>query len=72
MTLQFHAYRRSSRGQIEQVLVTKRPGQPSEPMPTGVIYKTDRAASADCARLNNASASARTCRAKHGLVAATV
>ena len=36
------------------------------------VASGDRAAAADVARLNNDSASARTCRAKHGLTAAAV
>jgi len=72
MTLQYHGYRRNAANQIEQVLVTKRPGRPTEPVATGVTYKSDRAAAADCARLNNDSATAKACRAKHGLERASV
>lgn len=52
----FYAKALNARGKIEQMLVTKEPGKPTQPSWTGKIYKSDREADRDITALNVAIA----------------
>lgn len=52
----FYAKALNSRGQIEQMLVTKEPGKTTVPQWTGKVYRTERDADRDITALNVAIA----------------
>lgn len=56
MAIAFYAKALNARGRIEQILVTKEPGKPTQPQWTGKIYKSDREADRDITALNVAIA----------------
>jgi hypothetical protein len=53
MTITYFAYVRNALGRIEQMHVTKEAGKASQPRWTGIIYKSERIADADTAKLNS-------------------
>jgi hypothetical protein len=53
MTITYFAYARNAFGRIEQMHVTKEAGKASQPRWTGIIYKNERIADADTAKLNS-------------------
>ena len=48
----YYAKARNVHGKIEQLLVTKEPGKATVPQWTGRIYKSDREADVELAKLN--------------------
>ena len=58
-TIRYYAKARNPRGKIEQLLVTKVPGQPTSQQWTGTVYRNDREADADLLALNTSRAAGR-------------
>lgn len=50
--MNYYAFARNPKGQVAQLLVTRAPGQRMSQQWTGVVYRTEREALADMARLN--------------------
>ena len=49
----FYAKAVNARGKIEQMLVTKEPGKPTQPQWTGRVYSSNAEADRDLIRLNS-------------------
>ena len=58
-TITFYAKALNAKGKVEQMLVTKEPGKPTQSQWTGVVYKNDREADRDITALNIAVARKR-------------